>query len=278
MEDDLTPLRLSPLWQAVWKLDWADEQFVAAHNLMQNYLDENKCGVREDFDEEGHRFTLYAKTLPKFLPSLIGSGIHALRSSLDTAVTTLVQGITGSVSGRVNFPFHETEQYLLADFKPQSSKCGKCGTERISKPRNREIVEHLPELQTLLFDTFKPWKIGNPALWSLNKLDNIQKHRTLLLVFGETSVNLDYYAPSEGIMSKANLWIIRPNEEIVIASSREQIIVTSGPNVSFELIFPEGMPFRKEPVFEVVGQLYKLTRGILKTLHARFEGHPALSG
>lgn len=276
MDDPLlSPLLKTPRWQAVFKMNWADEQFILANRIMQEFMDEGGCGLREENDERGHRYILYSAKLPMQLPTLIGSGIHALRSSLDAALSILVEGVTGKIS-RVNFPFHQAEKSLRSEFEPRVSYCGSCKAPRETKPKQKELMEGLPEFQPILFEVFKPWEDGNHTLWALNKLDNHQKHRMLLLVMSAFSADFSYRTP-EGVSAVANRWTIGPGQETVIASSRTMVMMTHDPQLQFVPIFPAGVPFDGQPVFEVIGDLYKTTREVLLTLYDRFKDHPALT-
>lgn len=272
----LVPLRASPLWQAVFKLDWADDQFVDALNIVQDYISNGGTGVREESDANGHRYVLYAERLPKHVPILIGSGIHALRSSLDAAVSTLIEGVSKKRLDRVGFPFAETEQSLRLSFEPSRSLCGKCGHPHEQKPRQKRILDYVPELKDVLLEDLKPWKEGNFPLWALNKLDNYQKHRSLLLVITATSAAMDYFTP-EGVHAFANLWRVHPGQEFVIAESRTMVIARSKPSIEVTPALPEDLPYGGDPLFEVLGTLYRSTHSALITLYEKFKGHEALS-
>lgn len=274
-EDELAVVRSSPLWQAASKLDWADTQFRFALDFFNEYAS-NQVGIREERDDRSHRFVLFADKIPIELPTLIGSGIHALRSTLDTATSLLIEGVTKKQLDRVNFPFHETERELRDSFEPHKSRCGNCSYEQDRKPRQRHIIEHLPEFRDLLFGEFKPWKDGNYNLWALNKLDNIQKHRMLLLISAVTAGTMDYLI-AEGVRAQSNVWKIGPGNEVVIAESRELVVPTGRPQIGVDLMFPSNIPFGDRPVFDTVGSLYREVRRILLILFDRFQHHEALS-
>lgn len=276
--DPLAPLRSSPLWQAVFKLDWADAMFVHALNLANEFVQNGEYGFRDESDASGEKIVLYCGRLPKELPLAIGSGIHSLRSALDTAVSALMKGMTGKDAERVNFPFHQTERELRAEFAPRFSRCANCDISRQKKAKLHELSEYLPEFVDLLFDSFKPWKEGNLALWSLNKLDNFQKHRILLLAIAATKGGVDYYDPSMPLSSfKGNEWIVPAGTEVTVATSRQMIVELDARRLSISFTLANELPFGGEPLFDVLGDLHKLVRSVLITLHTRFEGHKALS-
>lgn len=276
--DPLAPLRASPLWQAVFKLDWADTMFAHALHLANEFVQNGDYGFREESDATGERLILHCARLPKELPLAVGSGIHSLRSSLDAAVSALMGGMTGKHAERVNFPFHQTERELRAEFDARVSHCARCGNPRQTKAKLHDLAEHLPEFVDLVFDTFKPWRDGNLALWSLNKLDNFQKHRMLLLAVAVTRGGVDYYDSSTSFSSfKANEWIIPPGTEVVVAESKQMIVETGERRLAINFTLSKELPYGGEPLFDVLGELYKLVHSVLTTLHAHFDGHKALS-
>lgn len=271
-------LRRSPLWQAAFKLDWADEMFANALNLANRFIQAGNYGFREERDESGARVIFYCERLPKELPLAIGSGIHSLRSALDAAVSALMEGVTGKPLERVNFPFHQTERELRAEFEPRVSHCGSCGGARQTKAKLHELSEHLPELVDLIFNHFKPWQGGNKALWSLNKLDNFQKHRMLLLTVAAVRGGVDYVDSAMPLSSfKGNEWTITSGTQQLIAQSRAKIIETGDRRLDINFKFSGNIPYAGDPVFAVLEELYALVRNILITILNRFEGHKALT-
>lgn len=270
-EDPLVPLRRGALYQAIYKFDWGFEQLDHANAIVADWVANGGVGVRGEFDENGHRFIMYAQRMPWQVPAMIGSGIHGLRSALDAAVSVIIEGAGGKPGARVGFPVHGTERELKAAFEPGKRVCPDCKTERETKAAQWEIVKHAPDLQKLILEVFKPWEDGNYPLWALNKLDNLQKHRMLLLVFASTAATFNYNTV-EGVSAMYNEWRIRPGMEMEIARSRYQIMHRDPPRLQTSLVFPDGVPFAGEPVFEILKQFVELVRGIIITLHSHFKG------
>ncbi|KAB7648624.1 hypothetical protein [Polymorphobacter fuscus] len=258
-------------------MDWADAQFLDARQYIISYIENKQCGYREEIDEHGHRIVLFANRLPKEFPLLIGSGVHALRSALDTAVSTLVQGVSKRLSDSVNFPFRGTETELRKDFSPIIHNCNGCGKTHTGRVKFKDLARYLPDFQELLFNEFKPWKEGNYNLWALNQLDNIQKHRALLQVATTTTAAFNYSTP-EGVSSRGGQWQIGAGfPPMEIARSRSRIIYGEPPSINCQAIMPADVPFAGADVFETIGTLYREVRGVLLKLHTHYEGHPALS-
>ena len=270
---DLLALKRGVFWQAAFKLDWAEDLFNTAAHHLSEYLCNGGAGIGERFDEATGEYVMeiFSHRLPRQIPLAIGSGIHSLRSALDTAVTEIVIQAGGNPGMRTNFPVHKTEENLRAEFEPSVRKCPDCKKERTIKAPKGQIAKLAPDLVKMLFEVFRPWENGNYPLWALSKLDNAQKHEMLLAVMTTTIGKIDFNTV-EGMNAKGNVWQIGLDQTLELARSRHRIVVTNSPAISCVLVFPHGVPFAGEPVFEVLEQLYKLVRGILITLQAHFEG------
>ncbi len=268
---DLVTLKRGFLWQAAFKLDFADDQFLEAMYSFKEYSENGSTGIRQlPADENGFYVTeLFAERLPRQVPMCIGAGIHSLRSALDTAVSAIVRESGGKPDTRVAFPVHASERDLRAAFESGLRTCPDCKATRVTKAPMDQIRKLIPDLERLILDVFKPWKDGNYPLWALNKLDNLQKHQTLLLIASTTSGTIDFDTV-EGISNKFGLWRIQPGMTVEIARSRHQLLISNPPAVSCELLFPDNGPFGGQHALEVIGQLYRLVRGILLTLQAQF--------
>lgn len=264
-------LQVGILWQAFVKLQFADQMFSAAVQHFHSYH-ASGTGFREDFIEatQSYQTVLYADLLPWPIPALIGAGIHSLRSSLDTAISVLIARAGGKPDSRINFPVHGTERDLRESFEPGKTTCPDCKKTRPKKATNHEIRSLLPDLERIIMTEFMPWEDGNYALWALSKIDNIQKHRMLVPVALTASGNVDFRS-QEGTIAANNIWQTFAGQSVLIAQSREPLIITNTPGTMSELNFPDNIPFRGKPVFEVLTELFKLVNGILVTLQSHFE-------
>lgn len=276
--DPMDPLANGPFWQARAKFRFATGLFNEAQAVFQAYQEQG-VGVEHRVDPVSHihRLILRADRLPIELPLLVGAGIHSLRSSLDTALSSLAHEAGAKESLRLNFPMHETEQGLRATFERGKRTCGHCKVIDTVKPYNNDISQYLPNLERLILEEIKPWRDANPLLWALNKIDNIQKHRTLIFVSSTTMSAGPNLHTAEGMSQQFCAWEVAAGEEFIIAQSRWQIISDPPTPLGVSLLFPndDGFPVRNAPVFPVLAQLSKLVGGILITLHAHFQtGEP----
>lgn len=103
--------------------------------------------------------------IPAYLSTVIGDCIHNLRAALDYAATAVVRAVKEDTSF-VTFPFHEEREKLIS---AQSSGL-------------RAIQAAIPNVDVEKFfrDTIRSYRGGNFPLWTLNKLDKIDKHNALI--------------------------------------------------------------------------------------------------
>ncbi len=100
--------------------------------------------------------------LPKEIPVIIGDVVHNLRSALDHAACDLAK------SKSIKFPFNEERSKFF-----DAEGAFEC-------KRTLALDSARPGLGTYIIDTIKPYKAGNGLLWSVNKLNNIDKHEAIV--------------------------------------------------------------------------------------------------
>jgi hypothetical protein len=259
------------LWQSVAKVNWAHQMAAGAMNLFDAYVKQS-LRIEAQFDGLMHRIEIVAEPIPVEIPLAIATALHNLRSALDTAVSVLMARETGKPDARINFPMHGTERELRSSFGTTERVCAACGDKRISKGAHEKIREHLPDLERLIIEDFKPWKDGTYALWALGKLDNISKHRVIMPVIAtvtasDPSITMGDYGRIAG-----GTFTVSPGTRITLGVGPGKASIKEQGVLSGSLIFPSDIPLGGEPIFEALKQLTKLTAGIIQTLEAHFKG------
>lgn len=123
-------------------------------------------------DETGAHVYADIPPLPIDLAFSVGEIIHNLRSSLDGVSSTIVSAITGKREERVGMPFHETYASLL------------------STRENSRVFRASADLYDYILEHIKPYrKDGNTLLWALNKLNNVDKHRRIMLAYNSSMMS-----------------------------------------------------------------------------------------
>ena len=100
--------------------------------------------------------------LPRHLPIVMGEAIHNLSIALDYLWNGVVRVVSPDLKGREHFPRH------------------KCRRELVDKVSKTPVVQKLPGAKDFIVDHIRPYKDGNLLLWTIGKLDNIDKHRLLI--------------------------------------------------------------------------------------------------
>jgi hypothetical protein len=102
------------------------------------------------------------RDVPLEFSAILGDAIHNLRGVLDYLAYALVVREQGHAPGReVGFPVY-------------------CNAKRYEARKLRKIGA-MGEAAIKAIDALKPYKGGNNALWRLSKLNNIDKHRLLIV-------------------------------------------------------------------------------------------------
>jgi hypothetical protein len=85
-------------------------------------------------------------------------------------MSEFTKGMRGIDMKRVVFPFRETRDELARLFE-------------------KDDLKHLPAgVASFFIEQIKPYRSGNNELWTLRKLDNINKHRLPVTVFGVSAL------------------------------------------------------------------------------------------
>jgi hypothetical protein len=167
-EDKHMPTVAERLEQVQLKVKRAKEHIEEVQAEVSRFLDGTPYGVGAKHDPQTGKLIYYVssvKPAPKRLPLVAGDAIQCLMSALDHLAYQVVCSDTADNPPNPNwiyFPIRDSAQ----DY--EAKKRGK--------------MEGAAQETFDAIDALKPYKGGNDALWSLFRLNNIEKHRTLLTV------------------------------------------------------------------------------------------------
>jgi hypothetical protein len=205
-----------------------------------------------DKDPETGNFRLnFWHAIPD-LGAMIGDAIHNLRCALDHTVSEIVRMLGGN-DADVHFPMHETRKEL---------------EKSIDRGLKKKIG---PELCSFIVETIKPYRTGNYPLWALNKLDNLDKHR-MILVANYTFTSTAYTVDDDSLMGPfpENHFCIMTDGSAVPEGSPAYFHNQAHAQATIEVRFQERHFFDNEPVVPTLVQLAELVSGIVETLAAHF--------
>ncbi len=145
--------------QALAKLDWAKQHLKKFNAASRVFHDTNPLSTFTKVNPETGELVYYVGEIPEIpahISLIAGDVLHSLRSALDY----LACGMVETVTTNTKFPIgHSAQAY-------------KSSLGRLVPGLNQEALEVLHEI--------KPYQGGNLLLWTLHRLDNIDKHRLLL--------------------------------------------------------------------------------------------------
>jgi hypothetical protein len=153
------------LLEAQASVDWVWVQIPTLVQRLEAWLQANvTIEIRDVPPPATHNpiVALEKEMLPIAFSVEVGAYINTLRSSLDILAMALVRRHNLPIKeDRVYFPIADSEGALL---------------NRGGAP----LLQQLPDDDRRKLLSLKPYRDGNPALWSLHRLDIVRKHRRLL--------------------------------------------------------------------------------------------------
>lgn len=216
------------------KIEWAVEHIDKAERHLAVFFHDLKpyqLGFKDDADSGGSiLYVKRAQELPADLPLIIGDAISNLYSSLDYLACELVP-TEKDISTKTAFPISEKIPF----------------TKDEKVRYNGQVRGMAEEAKKIIKDT-EPYRGRDNNLWTLHKLNNINKHRTLLTV-----------AYGAAISSPSGTW----NVHIALEEGTELLRVPIDfPDKDKTAIFPV-ITFN-EPEADIVGHpLLTVLRGCL---------------
>jgi len=156
----------------------AGKHFEVAQRMFRRFV-RNDCGVRAEFSTKTQQYNAVAHLPPPppIIGLLVGDCVHNLRSALDHIVYALISTNPAKPDGvpdtRTMFPIRDTREGYL---------------HQVTKQRR---IHGAPEAVATLIDSLQPYHARDKGLdhtahplWILDKLENIDKHRRLMLASG----------------------------------------------------------------------------------------------
>lgn len=165
---------------AAVKLMWAKLHLNDLDAFWQRFLETDFCQiVAEHNDEGGEQCRVVTTPLPANVALYVGDIVHNTKSALDYTVNQIL----GYSHKRADFPFSETRDSLRDSFRTEpvviDGKTKKAGA-------NAALERAVPGIGAFITD-----RIGAHAgcpLWALNRLDNRDKHRLIVIAYSANSI------------------------------------------------------------------------------------------
>jgi hypothetical protein len=239
------PKELAALYSD-FKIEWAKNHVSQIENIIKWLTTDTTKVVRPDQNPETGEYFLYVgpenPLLPRQLPLHMGDAIHNLNGVMDYLWSGLVRSIDPTRASKITFPRHETRTNLA---------------NALANPKGHDaaIQAAFPQAERFILGTIQPYKGGNGDLiWTLNKLDNINKHRLLIV--------------TTNVIQFRGAWLARSADGSVISHAAGVHIKTHGPSLKMAFAAPFQIEGDPDPVIDVVFAENDILEGepVLETL------------
>jgi len=187
--------------------------------------------------------------------AVAGDAIHNLRSALDVLIHQLVTHATGKhPRAKLAFPIYDTRH-----------ECEAAGFREIERASKTAVG---------IVKALKPYKLGNEPLWLIKHLDNVDKHRVLLVVgsaFTNVRINLAAAFPDLWNLLPG-LWVgLKPQLDPELCPLQDGAILFRArrdhmqmqPQFTFEIAFGEDETVRGKPIVPTLHQFADVVDGIV---------------
>lgn len=181
----------------------------------------------------------------------LGDAIHNLRSALDHIWSTLGRAAYPEKKSLLTFPFHETRQNLK---------------DTVEKS---PVAVAFPKVKELILDEIKPHSDhgGNKKLWTITKLDKLDKHNLLIPIIDITHI-------SELVFKAGDQTFKLDQGDFVgcfeVFRSFAPIEYVNKPVFTFEVALPEDQPLARDPIIPTVLAMTEATEITLEIFSKTF--------
>jgi len=252
-----------PLFGSRTKIERAKQHLRDLDACMKAFTASDPYPLGSKFDEQTGLHQLYVERLtpiPSMAPAIIGDIVHNLRSALDHLAYRLVfKGTSGVgiLTKNGGNPFQHVYFPIFDDVhKYEARKVGQI--KGMSKPAIDAI------------DRIKPYKGGNDTLWRLHRLNNIDKHRLLVVVAAQFQgfyLDTGWLIPNIPIRGQK---FVPVEAGAILFSATPQVIKQMGNKVelSLEMAFFEPEIVEGEPIRPTLVQMIDLTENLISSIGA----------
>jgi hypothetical protein len=201
---------------------------------------------------EGGNFKIFLKSTQqpdKSINAVIGDAVGNLRSALDYIAVAIVAPIAGTTEG-IGFPFADHDKGFAGQVASKSSFLS------------------VPLVTDIFINEIQAYQGGKGhALWVLNKLRNIDKHRFLVTSWQIAGVTVSMFLPPGIVMEDNFIGNTTGQEHILVQTNVPGAKLTSEPKASFYVIFNEPGTIQSiEPVVDFLNRAASQVESILNPL------------
>jgi hypothetical protein len=181
------------------------------------------------------------------IPIILGDAIHNLRVAFDHVWTALDRAAPAKNSKFPTFPFHETRHNVI-DWIDKSP-----------------VKRAFPQVKSLILDHIKPYSDagGDHVLWSLTKLDKLDKHNILIPTIEVRKVGHVVVKSAGTTMTFTNCDIA--NVAALVSSDTPAEYYCYG-EITIDPVFPDRLPVGGERVMQTLIYLAQATDSAIQRM------------
>jgi hypothetical protein len=205
------------------KIDRANKHIADIRKRLVSLEDSETSAIEIDSKTGGERLKhdFGDRTAFRDIALMLGDAVHNLKCALDyTWLQTIQELVPAAVGKFAKFPVYETADELELALK------------------GREIHVAAPALFDLVLTKIKPCYGGNPAIWTVHKLDIRDKHRLLIPVFTNLSIVGIEVEDERGEVQSGNTWATTQEPPFYVDYVAGLHIKNKG-MLSYEVIFED---------------------------------------
>lgn len=153
----------------------ADVHLQSAEKRLRDWINSNPYSIKEEdnLDLTKHGFTITPHAAPEEIPLTVGDFVNCLRASLDQLAWNLVNLFPETI------PTAKTENKIVFPI---------CRTEEAYREKRALFHASIHPILDSLQPSDRPNATKTEALWQLDKLWNLDKHRTIPVNCGNTTI------------------------------------------------------------------------------------------
>jgi hypothetical protein len=265
-----TPTIPNPLMGSRAKVERAKKYIQDLNVALKSFFDSKPYGVRTKSNPKAQQLIFYISRVsepPVDIALIAGDAIQNLRSALDYLACQLY--IIGSGNPepptRIGFPVFDS-------------------SDKYERGKLRKVQGMRPEAIEAI-DLLKPYKGGNDQIWRLHRLNNVDKHR-LLIVCGSYFRSFDLSRMFEDDIRKANPdfgdikfppYFLKPAETLCPLKAGDELLTINNPNAEsaknvefrFDVSLYQPQILKSEPILATLQQLIEATTAVIES----FDSH-----
>lgn len=247
------------LSSAKMKVEWAKAHIGDLHRLIASYAhpDNHTIVMKVDPASVTDKAFLKSEPVPSNFRMHFGDIVHNLRTALDHVAYVFLEGKVPE--GERHFPFRETRASLKSTLDKGKVNAADAAVKKF------------------ILETLKPYRIdedtgeeGNIALWAVNKLDNIDKHRKLLVTAAVSGIRFEKIRYVENIVFSDNVFIAPVGEDGQIFHIPRGHILHAEYAPLVQIRIGEAGVFTGEPLLETLIHLFEAVSKAVESFSVEF--------